>query len=88
MNTPEQYPTDLTQAQWEWIAPWLPKPKWRTGGPGRPPADLHQVINSILYLRKNRLSMAHVAQRFWALFERGQRNDHFAENIAAANFVN
>ena len=52
MNTPKPYPTDLTQAQWEQLVPLLPKRKWRTGGPGRPPVDLHRVINGILYLLK------------------------------------
>ena len=46
MNTPEQYPTDLTQAQWELLRPSLPKPQWRTGVPGRPPVNLREVFNT------------------------------------------
>jgi len=52
MNTLRQYPTDLTDAQWQLIYPFLPKPKWRPGGPGRTPCDLRIVINGILYLTK------------------------------------
>ncbi len=59
MNTPEQYPTDLIQAQWELIAPWLPKPKWRKGGPGRPPTEmLRNTSDKQKYTRVNRLSKA------------------------------
>ncbi|MBT3602766.1 MAG: IS5 family transposase [Candidatus Latescibacteria bacterium] len=52
MNTHEQYPTDLTDKQWQLIHPLLPKPKWRPGGPGRKPCDLRLVINGILYVTK------------------------------------
>jgi len=41
-----RYETDLTDAQWALIEPFLPKPKRM----GRPPADLREVINGILYL--------------------------------------
>jgi putative transposase len=40
------YDTDLTDEQFALIEPFLPKPK-RTG---RPPADLREVLNGILYL--------------------------------------
>src|SRR5262249_54824600 len=42
----QRYETDLTNAQWALIEPFLPRPKRM----GRPPADLRQVINGILYL--------------------------------------
>lgn len=45
-----QYPTDLTDKQWQVIHPLLPK--WRPGGPGRKPCDLRTVVNGILYLTK------------------------------------
>src|SRR5262245_25421468 len=42
----QRYDTDLTDAQFVLIEPYLPKPK-RTC---RPPADLREVVNAILYL--------------------------------------
>lgn len=53
METPERYPTDLTDQQWQRLQPLLPPPKWHPGGPGRPPCDQRQVINGILYLTKS-----------------------------------
>ena len=52
MSPHPQYPTDLTDTQWQLIVPLLPTGKWRPGGPGRPPCDLRQVINGILYVTK------------------------------------
>jgi putative transposase len=42
----QRYDTDLTDDQFALVKPLLPKPK-RTG---RPPADLREVLNAILYL--------------------------------------
>jgi transposase len=42
------YETELTDAQWEFLQPMLPKPKKR----GRPPTDRRCVINAILYVLK------------------------------------
>src|SRR5438874_11670417 len=42
----QRYDTDLTDEQFALVEPFLPKPK-RTG---RPPADLREVLNAILYL--------------------------------------
>ena len=52
MNTQRQYPTNLTETQWQLLFTLLPKPKWRLGCPGRPPVNLRQVFNGILYLSK------------------------------------
>ena len=52
MNTQRQYPTNLTETQWQLLLTLLPKPKWRFGCPGRPPVNLRQVFNGILYLTK------------------------------------
>jgi putative transposase len=44
------YPTDLTDAQWERLAPYLPRPK--SGGPkgGRPRrVELREVVNALFY---------------------------------------
>jgi putative transposase len=46
------YPTDLSDEQWQLIEWLLPEQTWRPGGRGRPPGDLRQVMNGILYLNK------------------------------------
>jgi len=43
---PRHYDTDLTDAQFALVRPFLPQPKKM----GRPPADLRAVLNAILYL--------------------------------------
>jgi putative transposase len=43
---PQRYETDLTDQQFALLEPFLPKPKRM----GRPPADLREVLNAILYL--------------------------------------
>lgn len=52
MSADPQYPTDLTDAQWQFIAPFLPAQTWHAGGRGRPPVDRRGVINGIFYLKK------------------------------------
>jgi transposase len=44
------YPTDLTDAQWKRIAPYVPKPK-----PGGRPATYNrrEIVNAILYQTRN-----------------------------------
>ena len=42
------YGSSLTEAQWEYLKPMLPKPAKR----GRPPTDLRQVIDAIFYVVK------------------------------------
>lgn len=45
----QRYPTDLTDAEWEAIRPFLPKPARR----GRPPSvDLREVLNALRYLAR------------------------------------
>ena len=46
------YPTDLTDDQWELLHSVLPERKWRPDRRGRPPCDVRQVVNGILYLNK------------------------------------
>ena len=43
-----KYDTDLTDAQWSFLEPLLPKPRLR----GRPPTDRRRVIDAIFYLIK------------------------------------
>lgn len=44
-----KYDTDLTDAQWNFLEPLLPKARSR----GRPPTDRRRVINAILYMIKS-----------------------------------
>jgi len=50
MSAPYDYPTNVSDAQWEVVEPLLPKPKWQPGGPGRKPKDLRTVLNGIFYV--------------------------------------
>lgn len=52
MSTTGNYPTDVSDAQWEVLQLLLPRPTWRPGGPGRKPVDLRRVINGLFYLTK------------------------------------
>ena len=45
-----RYPSDLTDAEWEIVQPLLPPP---TEKPGRPRADLREVLNAIFYVVDN-----------------------------------
>ena len=48
-RTQQRYPTDLTDAQWQLIEPYLRA----TPGPGRPRTlDVREVVNAILYLNR------------------------------------
>ena len=42
------YDTNLTDAQWAYLQPPLPKPAKR----GRPPTDRRRILDAILYLVK------------------------------------
>ena len=53
MSPWSHYPTDMTEEQWQVLAPLLPKPKWRPGGPGRQPYELRRVLNGIFYVTKS-----------------------------------
>jgi transposase len=46
------YDSDLTNAQWEYLQPMLPKPCKR----GRPPTDRRLILNAILYVLKGGIS--------------------------------
>ncbi len=52
MSAPDHYDTDLTDEQWELLEPLVPERPWQPGGPGRPPIDVRQAVNGILYLNK------------------------------------
>lgn len=53
MTTPTTrtpYPTDLTDTQWEQIAPLLQRPKPKGGRPVE--VDLREIVNALLYLNR------------------------------------
>ena len=54
------FDTDLTNAQWEYLKPMLPKPKKL----GRPPADRRVVINAILYVLKGGIAWRLLPRNF------------------------
>ena len=80
-----QYPTDLTDMQWQRILPLLPPRKWHPGGPGRPPCDRRQVINGILYVTKSGCQwemMPHSFGRWktvYGYFNTWSRDEHWKE---------
>lgn len=52
MSAKRDYPTDVSDEQWELLQDLLPKPQWEPGGRGRPPVDRRRVIHGIFYLKK------------------------------------
>ena len=54
------FETDLTDAQWEYLTPMLPKPQKL----GRPPTDRRVVINAILYVLKGGIPWRLLPQNF------------------------
>lgn len=52
MSATYHYPTDVSDDQWELLGSMLPQRKWQPGRRGRPPCNVRQVINGILYLNK------------------------------------
>jgi len=59
------YPTDLTDAQWKLIAPFLPLPKSNAKIGGRPrEANLRVIVNGILYLNRTGCQWRMLPQSF------------------------
>jgi putative transposase len=50
MGEVEYYPSNVSDHQWELLAPLLPVAKRQLGGPGRPPCELRKVLNGIFYV--------------------------------------
>jgi putative transposase len=46
------YPSDLTDAQWGIVAPWIPAPRYNRGGRPRE-LDMREVLNTLLYLNRS-----------------------------------
>ena len=47
------YPSDLSEKQWRNIEPLLPKPKAHQITGGRPPSDLREILNGIMYVLRS-----------------------------------
>ncbi len=47
------YPSDLSEKQWRNIAPLLPEPKANLVIGGRPPSDLREILNGIMYVLRS-----------------------------------
>jgi putative transposase len=52
-KAPKKYPTELSNQQWKHLKKLLPAPKKQVDGPGRPPLELREVINAILYVMRS-----------------------------------
>ncbi len=52
MRATDHYDTDMSDEQWEVLECLLPERKWHPGGSGRPPMEVREVLNGILYLNK------------------------------------
>lgn len=89
MSTPYQYPTDITDAQWQQLRPLLPARRWRRGGPGRPPRDLRLVLNGILYRAKTGSQWPMLPPPFgpwqtvYGYFNRWRQNGHWQRILEA-----
>lgn len=55
------YPSDLTDAEWEWISPLLPPEQ---GGGRHRDTDMRQVVNGILYLLRSGCSWRMLPKEF------------------------
>ena len=89
MSVPAHYATDLTDAQWELLAALLPARKWKPGGAGRPPLDMRQVLNGILYLNKTGCQWRLLPKDFghwstsYGYFKRWRHEGHWARLMEA-----
>lgn len=54
----KKYPSELSNKSWKRLSPLLPKPKKKKGNVGRPPSELREVINAILYVLRSGCSWA------------------------------
>jgi transposase len=75
-----KYGSDLTDAQWEYLKPMLPKPAKR----GRPPTELRQVLDAIFYVVKGGIPWRYLPADFppwqtvYGLFRRWKKGHQWA----------
>ena len=55
---------NLTDAQWERIAPLLPKPRRRRNGAGRPRRDAREVLDGVLWILRTGAQWADLPDRY------------------------
>ena len=60
------YPSDLTDEQWAIVEPLIPPAKQHQRGGHPRTVDMREVLNTILYLNRMRLSMGYAPARFAA----------------------
>ena len=89
MSTAQHYDTDLSDEQWELIQSVLPEQKWKPGSPGRPPTDVRQALNGILYLNKTGCQWRLIPKEFghwstiYGYFKRWRREGIWARLMEA-----
>ena len=89
MSPAPHYDTDLTDEQWELIQSVLPEPKWKPRGSGRPPTDVRQALNGILYLNKTGCQWRLIPKEFghwstiYGYFKRWRRDGIWARLMEA-----
>jgi putative transposase len=83
------YDTDLSDEQWELIQSVLPEQTWKPGGSGRPPTDVRQALNGILYLNKTGCQWRLIPKEFghwstiYGYFKRWRRDGIWARLMEA-----
>ena len=58
-----KYPSELSNNSWNRLKQFLPKPKKKEGEVGRPPTELREIINGILYVLRSGGSWRMLRQR-------------------------
>jgi transposase len=55
---------DITNEQWQRIAEYIPKPKAQPGKSGRPPQDVREVLNGILWILRTGAQWSDMPERY------------------------
>lgn len=53
ISNKRKYPSEMSDKSWKHLSKLLPKPKKEIGKAGRPPVDLREVLNGILYILRS-----------------------------------
>ena len=89
MSALRQYPTDLSDTQWELFESLLPERPWQPDGRGRPPCDVRCVVNGILSLNKTGCQWRMIPREFgnwstiYGYFKRWRRDGVWASLMEA-----